>query len=171
MNIIGDRFFPVSGCGQALNYGLVIGLELAGLQMFAPSTELVQAYAENLVTATDPEDRKVQGPVINGLRDRMARYHRDVDAAFHGWNGAWLNPDFRAFDITEFLPPIQAPILGLQGTDDPYGSDEQLHVLAAAVTAPLTIRLIPGARHAPHLEAKDATLEAITAFIAGLEQD
>jgi nucleoside diphosphate kinase len=36
------------------------GLELAGLQMFAPSTELVQAYAETLVTATDPEDRKVQ---------------------------------------------------------------------------------------------------------------
>jgi nucleoside diphosphate kinase len=36
------------------------GLELAGLRMFAPSTELVNAYAETLVSATDPDDRKVQ---------------------------------------------------------------------------------------------------------------
>ena len=49
------------------------------------------------------------------LRERLVRYHRDVDAAFWGWNGAWLNPDFRAFNITEFLPKIDMPILALQG--------------------------------------------------------
>ena len=32
---------------------------------------------------------------------RLARYHRDVDVAFRGWNDAWLDPRFRAFDITE----------------------------------------------------------------------
>jgi nucleoside diphosphate kinase len=36
------------------------GLDLVGLRMFAPSSELVKAYAETLVSATDPEDRKVQ---------------------------------------------------------------------------------------------------------------
>jgi nucleoside diphosphate kinase len=36
------------------------GLELAGLRMFSPSTDLVKAYADTLVSATDPEDRKVQ---------------------------------------------------------------------------------------------------------------
>ncbi|HBK05256.1 MAG TPA: hypothetical protein DDZ81_05260 [Acetobacteraceae bacterium] len=103
------------------------------------------------------------------LRPRLARYHRDVDAAFRGWNGAWLDPRFRAFDITGFLPTIAVPILALQGADDPYGTDEQLHVFAANVTAPIATRLIPGAKHSPHLEAKDTTLAAITDFIADLQ--
>ncbi len=102
------------------------------------------------------------------LRDRLARYHTDVDTAFYGWNGAWLNPDFRAFDITGYLPEIAVPILALQGADDPYGTDKQLRVFEAGVRAPITIELIPGAKHSPHLEAKDATLAAITRFITDL---
>lgn len=102
------------------------------------------------------------------LRARLARYHRNADIAFRGWNDAWLDPRFRDFDITSLLPGIQAPILALQGTDDPYGTPEQLRVLQAHVRAPVSIDLILGARHAPHLEAKDATLAAITAFIAAL---
>lgn len=98
------------------------------------------------------------------LRERLARYHRDVDMAFYGWNGAWLDPGFRAFDITRELQSIEVPVLGLQGSDDPYGSDAQLHVLQRHVTAPCRIELIAGARHSPHLEEPDATLAAITQF-------
>jgi pimeloyl-ACP methyl ester carboxylesterase len=100
-----------------------------------------------------------------GLRARLARYHANVDVAFRGWNDAWLDPRFRDFDITNYLPTIAVPILALQGADDPYGTDEQLHVLARHVTAPLQTTLIPGARHSPHLEAKDATLATIVAFV------
>ena len=67
------------------------------------------------------------------LRQRLARYHRDVDTAFRGWNDAWLDPRFRDFDITGFLPHIQVPILALQGSDDPYGTDEQLRIFRANV--------------------------------------
>lgn len=100
------------------------------------------------------------------LRQRLARHHRDVDAAFYGWNSAWLDPRFRAFDITEYLPRITVPILAMQGADDPYGTEEQLRVLQRHARAPLEIRLIPGARHAPHLEAKQATLATIAGFVA-----
>jgi pimeloyl-ACP methyl ester carboxylesterase len=99
------------------------------------------------------------------LRQRLARYHRDVDTAFYGWNGAWLDPRFRAFDITSFLPRIRVPILALQGADDPYGTVEQLRVLERHATAALETCLIPGAQHSPHLEAKDATLAAIAGFV------
>ena len=102
------------------------------------------------------------------LRQRLARYHRDVDTAFRGWNDAWLDPRFRDFDISGFLPRIQVPILALQGQDDPYGTDEQIRILEANVQAPITTQLIAGARHSPHLEAMDPTLAAITAFIAHL---
>ncbi len=99
------------------------------------------------------------------MRARMARYHRDADMAFRGWNDAWLDPGFRDFDITGCLPDIKAPVLALQGEDDPYGSIEQLHVFRRHARAPFTATLIPGAKHAPHLEAKAATLSAITRFI------
>jgi pimeloyl-ACP methyl ester carboxylesterase len=98
------------------------------------------------------------------LRSRLARHHANVDVAFRGWNDAWLDPRFRAFDITEYLPSIRVPILALQGEEDPYGTEAQLQTLERHVRSPLETRLIPGARHAPHLEAKDATLAAIAAF-------
>ena len=113
--------------------------------------------------------RRIKAEYETGtLRQRLARYHRDVDIAFRGWNDAWLDPRFRDFDITGFLPGIQVPILALQGEDDPYGTDEQLRILEANVQAPITTRLIAGARHSPHLEAADKTLAAITSFIANL---
>ena len=102
------------------------------------------------------------------LRRRLARYHRDVDAAFRGWNDAWLDPRFRGFDISGFLPGIRVPILALQGEVDPYGTVEQLRLFEANVRVPITTKLIAGAQHSPHLEAKDATLAAITGFVAKL---
>jgi pimeloyl-ACP methyl ester carboxylesterase len=99
------------------------------------------------------------------LRARLARYHRDVDVAFRGWNDAWLDPRFRAFDITEHVARIPVPVLALQGAEDPYGTAEQLRVLERVALCPVETRLIAGARHAPHLEAKDATLAAIVPFV------
>jgi pimeloyl-ACP methyl ester carboxylesterase len=105
------------------------------------------------------------------LRARLGRHHRDVEVAFRGWNDAWLDPRFRAFDITELLPRIAVPVLALQGADDPYGTAEQLRVFAAGVRGPITTMLIAGGRHAPHLEAREATLAATAEFIAGLQRE
>lgn len=135
--------------------------ELRGLVMIA-----AHFFVEDLNIASI---RQIRTDYETGdLRPRLARHHRDPDVAFNGWNDAWLDPRFRDFDITGLLPAIQAPILALQGADDPYGTPEQLRVLQAHVRAPVTVGLIPNARHAPHLEAKDATLAAITAFITAL---
>lgn len=99
------------------------------------------------------------------LRERLARYHRNVDVAFRGWNDSWLHPEFRAFDITANVQGIDVPILALQGADDPYGTPAQLDVLQQHARAPLETLLIPGARHAPHLEAKQATLDTVVRFV------
>ena len=80
------------------------------------------------------------------LRDRLARYHANVDNAFRGWNDAWLDPRFRDFDITGYLPDITVPVLALQGVDDPYGTEAQLEALERWVKTPLETRLIPAAR-------------------------
>src|SRR5476649_1554156 len=36
------------------------GLDLAAMRMFAPGAELVKQYAETIVSAQDPQDRKIQ---------------------------------------------------------------------------------------------------------------
>ena len=99
------------------------------------------------------------------LRSRLARHHADVDNAFRGWNDAWLDPRFRAFDITGYLSDIAVPVLALQGADDPYGTEAQFKALARTVRSPLDMRLIPGARHAPQFEARQTSLAAIAAFV------
>jgi pimeloyl-ACP methyl ester carboxylesterase len=99
------------------------------------------------------------------LRARLARYHRDVDMAFCGWSDTWLDPRFRPFDITQQVVRIAVPVLALQGADDPYGTDEQLRVLERTATCPVKTRLIADARHSPHLEAKQPTLDAVVPFV------
>ena len=99
------------------------------------------------------------------LRGKLARYHRDPDIAFRGWSESWLAPGFRSFNITTTLPGIAVPILALQGANDAYGTAMQLHVLRDNARAPLQTLLIPDARHAPHLEAKQITLDAIAKFV------
>lgn len=98
------------------------------------------------------------------LRARLARHHDDVDAAFRGWSGAWLDPAFRAWDITPQVAGIRVPTLLLQGADDPYGTVEQLRVAERHARCPLEVALIPGAKHSPHVETPRATCDAVAAF-------
>jgi pimeloyl-ACP methyl ester carboxylesterase len=99
------------------------------------------------------------------LRPRLARWHTHVDNAFWGWNGAWLDPDFRQWDITEFLAYIRVPILIVQGEDDQYGTVKQIEVAQAECYCPVEVALMPGARHSPQRDAPEATLTAISAFV------
>jgi pimeloyl-ACP methyl ester carboxylesterase len=49
------------------------------------------------------------------LKSKLARWHKDVDNAFYGWNGAWLDPKFRRWDISEYLAYIRVPVAIVQG--------------------------------------------------------
>ena len=99
------------------------------------------------------------------LRPRLARWHADVDNAFRGWNGAWLDPDFRKWDITEFLAYIRVPILIVQGEDDQYGTVKQIEMAQQECYCPVEVALLPGARHSPQRDQPEATLKAILEFV------
>ena len=60
------------------------------------------------------------------LRQRLARFHADVDCAFWQWNDVWLSDAFRSFDIRETCRTITAPLLAMQGLDDVYGTMRQI---------------------------------------------
>jgi len=98
------------------------------------------------------------------LKEKLARWHQDVDNAFYGWNGAWLDPKFRNWDISEYLAYIRVPVAIMQGADDQYGTMRQIEVAQDECYCPVDVTVIPGAGHQPHREAPAATLMAISEF-------
>ena len=82
------------------------------------------------------------------LRERLARHHRtNVDAlALRGWNDAWLDPGFRAWNIEEHLPRVRIPSLVIQGEDDAYGTLAQVDAIERGAAGPVTLLVLPGVR-------------------------
>ena len=99
-----------------------------------------------------------------GLKAKLERWHRDVDNAFYGWNGAWLDARFRDWDISEYLAYIRVPVAILQGVDDEYGTIRQVEIAREECYCPVDLTMIPNAGHQPHREAPGATLDAISEF-------
>jgi len=102
------------------------------------------------------------------LREKLARWHKDVDNAFYGWNGAWLDPKFRNWDISDYLAYIRVPIALLQGADDQYGTMRQVEIAQEECYCPVDVTILEGVGHSPHREAPGATLNAISEFCSAV---
>ena len=98
------------------------------------------------------------------LKAKLARWHKHVDNAFYGWNGAWLDPKFRDWDISEYLAYIRVPVAIIQGERDQYGTMRQVEIAREECYCPVEVTEVPEAGHSPHREAPGATLDAITQF-------
>lgn len=98
------------------------------------------------------------------LRAKLARWHKDVDNAFYGWNGAWLDPKFRDWDISDYLAYIRVPVAIIQGERDQYGTLRQVEIARQECYCPVDVTLVPGVGHSPQRDAADVTLGAIAEF-------
>jgi pimeloyl-ACP methyl ester carboxylesterase len=102
-----------------------------------------------------------------GLKERLARFHRDVDGAFWQWNDIWLSPAFREFDIRVDCRRITAPVLALQGIDDPYGTLRQIDEVAPTA-GPFRQEVLQACGHSPHRDQPGKTTALITRFLASV---
>ncbi len=102
------------------------------------------------------------------LKDRMARYHRDAQATFTGWNDAWLNPEFAAWNVADVIDYIRIPALVIQGQQDQYGTRAQVDEIADRSYAPVEVLMLDDCRHSPHLDQPDAVLDAVSGFTSRL---
>jgi pimeloyl-ACP methyl ester carboxylesterase len=100
------------------------------------------------------------------LRERIARFHADVDVAFRGWKDVWLDPAFRTWNLEEFLPGVKCPVLLIQGELDDYGTLRQIDTIADRVAGPVERLILPECGHSPHRDKREQVLEAIARFIA-----
>ncbi|MFS8084879.1 MAG: alpha/beta fold hydrolase [Acidobacteriota bacterium] len=135
----------------------VRGLALLAPHVFVeePGLESIRRIAENYRTGN--------------LRPRLQRYHgKNVDVAFWGWNDVWLNPEFRLWNIEEYLPQIRVPVLLIQGADDQYGTVAQIEAIERGVDGPVQKVILRNCGHSPHLDQPEQTLEAIEKFVRDL---
>jgi pimeloyl-ACP methyl ester carboxylesterase len=137
------------------------GHPVAGIAAFAPH---VFVEPEAIASIEVARERFA----TTDLANRMGRYHRDPVATFRGWNDIWLDPAFKEWDITEYLPQISCPVLLVQGLDDEYGTLAQLDTVEKAVTGPVERLELSDCRHSPHIDRRPETLQATTRFISSI---
>ena len=120
-------------------------------------------FVEDLSVASIA-DAKVQFETTN-LAERLARHHRDARRTFCGWNDIWLHPDFRSWNIEEYLPRITCPILVIQGLQDQYGTMKQVEAIRRQAAGPVEVLALENCRHSPQRDQPEATLRAIATFV------
>lgn len=146
------------GASIALLYAAAFPQRLAGAVVMAPHV-FVEAQARHSIAATCEAYRE------GGLRNKLARYHDDVDSAFWGWAEIWLDSSFQGWNIKAELHRIRCPLLAIQGHDDEYGTMAQLQRIAQAVPAATQLALAQ-CGHAPHRDCALQVNLKIIEFIA-----
>lgn len=106
-----------------------------------------------------------QAYLSSDLPKKLARYHRDVDSTFWGWNKVWLSEQFGNWNIEEYLPNIKSPILLIQGDQDEYGTLAQIESISAQVKGEVETLIVPGGHHSPHLESPSQVIDKIVGFL------
>jgi pimeloyl-ACP methyl ester carboxylesterase len=135
-----------------------------GLVVLAP-----HVFVEDLSVKSIAE-AKVKFETTN-LREKLSRHHRDAARTFWGWNNIWLDPEFRRWNIEEYLPRITCPILAIQGLDDQYGTMAQVDAIRQQSGGPVEVLVLAKCRHSPQRDQADATLGAIAKFVKMLRGD
>jgi pimeloyl-ACP methyl ester carboxylesterase len=131
---------------------------IRGLSLMAPHFVVEDVSIASIAAAK-------QAYESTDLREKLARWHKHVDVAFRGWNEAWLDPEFRKWDVSESLAYIRVPVQIVQGEADQYGTLRQIEIAKEECYCPVDVTLLPGIGHAPHREAPNRTLIAVSDFV------
>lgn len=102
------------------------------------------------------------------LPERLGRYHRDPRRTFRLWNDVWLDPQFRRWNIEEYLAGIRCPVMAIQGEDDEYGTMAQLDAIRNRVAGPCELVKLARCGHSPHRDQPDRSLAALERFVRSL---
>ena len=135
---------------------------VAGCVAMAP-----HVFIEEIALRAIAQARALYESDAAGLRQRLSRYHADVDNAFWQWNDVWLSDAFRGFDIRSECQAINAPLLLVQGLADEYGTLAQLDEIARAAPQAQRVEL-PDCGHSPHREQPGFLTGAVADFLSGL---
>ena len=114
--------------------------------------------------------RQVRETYLKGdLRRKLEKHHgTNTDSAFWGWHDVWLHPDFRNWNIEEYLSEVKVPMLVIQGEKDHHGTPAQVEAISRQVPTLVEAMMIPDCGHAPHKEQEAVVFRAMTDYISGI---
>ena len=138
--------------------------QVRGLILLAP-----HVFVEDLSVASIAEAKTVFE--TTDLPQKLTRHHRDVARTFWGWNDIWLDPEFRKWNIEEYLPRITCPVLVIQGVQDQYGTMAQVEAIRRQAAGSVEVLAPENCKHSPQRDQPDAVLEAIKRFVEGIAGD
>jgi pimeloyl-ACP methyl ester carboxylesterase len=148
------------GGSIALLYAAAFPDVIGGAIVIAPHVFVEQMCVDAIA-------RVRQDYETTSLREKLSRYHADVDSAFFGWNDVWLDPAFRERDMRGLLPAIKCPLLAIQGYADEYASMQQLDSIQRQVAHARLLKLA-NCGHSPHRDVPEALNDAIASFIGAV---
>jgi pimeloyl-ACP methyl ester carboxylesterase len=145
------------GGSIALLHAAKFARAVGGVIVMAPHVSVEPRAIASIAQARDNYLR-------TDLKQRLARYHDDIDSAFWGWNDIWLHPPFAHWNIEAEITGITVPLLALQGVDDEYGTLAQIHAVAQHVPQAELLEL-PNCGHSPQRDQPERVIKAVTRFI------
>ena len=149
------------GGSIALLYGAERPKHLKGI-----ITEAAHVFVESV---TLDGIRATLAAYEQGRLSALAKYHGDkTDGVFRAWCGTWLSDWFIDWNMEYALPAITAPLLVIQGRDDQYATDRQVHAIVSKTGGAAKSAFIDRCGHIPHLEQPEAALSVMAAFIQKL---
>ncbi len=148
---------------SAIYAGSVSDLRIRGLILIAPHFFVEEVGLVEIVRAKEMFE-------TSDVKLKMAKYHRNPEVAFRGWNDAWLHPDFRTWNVSDVIDHLRIPVLAIQGEDDQYGTLAQISEIEDRINSPFEKLILSECAHSPHLNQPAKTLAAITEFSMRLEK-
>jgi pimeloyl-ACP methyl ester carboxylesterase len=126
----------------------------------------------SIAAITQAREAYLQGD----LRERLSKYHADVDGAFWQWNDIWLSPEFHGFNIEAECKKITCPLLAIQGHDDPYGTMAQIDTLDLSFLSQIGLQpneymrrmllKLEQCGHSPHKDQSQQVLSSVRDWLA-----
>lgn len=135
--------------------------ETAGLILEAPHVFVEDLTVQSIARTRDRYD-------TSDLRARLGRHHANVDRLFAAWTDVWLSPEFRDWNIENYLPGIHSPTIVIQGLDDEYGTPLQVDAMTTALGNRCETLLLADCGHTPHVDRRAAVETAMAGFVERL---
>lgn len=161
--VIPDTPLILIGHSDGGSISLIYGAERSPL-LKGIITEAPHVFVEDVSIAgiKKAEDAWQQGKLTG-----LSKYHGEkTEHIFKAWSETWLSKWFKSWNIEYLLPSIEVPMLIIQGRDDQYGSENQVHAIAQGAGGSVHTEIIDNCSHAPHLEAQEETVDIMCTFIA-----
>ena len=98
-----------------------------------------------------------------GKLSGLQKYHGDkTNDLFYAWADIWRSKEFTDWNITQEITNSKAKGLFIQGSDDQYGTPQQIELIQKNYTGLSKAILLNNCGHHPHLEKTNTVIEHVS---------